>query len=289
STGYFKQTHFFRFFVPHLLKGELICPLKPVAVDPSSKLDNDTDSARMKYEVEKIDLGTDSDVAVDTPNGRSTRIAQPFELTENASYLAPRSTDYMDRFANRKVLPVITQNPQSPSFPNRTWKVDGFGRNLFRSSWQFRTRSSQASETFGIFFFQQIDYLPIENIRMESIADKIQYKVQRGLREGCIAIGILFSTITLILVELVRMLAYTVIRPVFHLVRFIVHLFTNLFCDVCYLCSLRCKRCCLPLVDLCAVHSQEVVVPVIRHFHPYRCSCAARLPDTPTTQTTAVV
>ncbi|KAF8564208.1 hypothetical protein P879_09573 [Paragonimus westermani] len=183
----------------------------------------------------------------------------------------------MDRFADRKVLPVITQNPQSPSFPHRTWKLDGFGRNLFRSSWQFRTRSSQ------------IDYLPIENIRMESIADKIQYKVQKGLREGCIAIGIVFSTITLLLVELIRMLAYTMIRPLFHLVRFIVHLFINLFCDVCYLCSLRCKRCCLPLVDLCAVHSHEVVLPVMRHFHPFTCSCAARLPDTTVTQTTAVV
>ncbi|OON16756.1 hypothetical protein X801_07421, partial [Opisthorchis viverrini] len=123
-------------------------------------------------------------------------------------------------------------------------------------------------KTFSRVYLRFIRYLPLENTKMEAILDKVQKKIHWGVREACSVIGLLFFTIGILFVEGARMLAYTLLRPWLHLMRFIIHLVSNLFCDVCYICSIGCRRTFLPITDACATWSHEVTVPVIKQFRP---------------------
>ncbi|CAH8476941.1 unnamed protein product [Dicrocoelium dendriticum] len=145
------------------------------------------------------------------------------------------------------------------NYPEALSAGGGLCRNVLRSSWEFRINSSQ------------MEYIPMENIKMESVALNARTRMHRIFRECFTAIGIAFTAICLLVVELCRMLAYTVLRPLLTLVRFVAHLLLNLLFDLLYICTLQCRRVCMPLVDLFAMCSHEVIIPSIRQCRPIRC------------------
>ncbi|GAA50273.1 hypothetical protein CLF_104314 [Clonorchis sinensis] len=156
-------------------------------------------------------------------------------------------------------LPEATGTKFPTTDPGRTYPTPGSSDGSYSDeSWAYKAHSSQ------------IRYLPLENTKMETILNKVQKKIHWGVREACSVIGLLFFTIGILIVECARMLAYTLLRPWLHLMRFIVHLVSNLFCDVCYICSIGCRRTCLPITDACATWSHEVTVPVVKQFRPVR-------------------
>ncbi|TGZ66766.1 hypothetical protein CRM22_005152 [Opisthorchis felineus] len=160
---------------------------------------------------------------------------------------------------NAAELPEATGTKFPNTDPGRAYPKPGSSDGSYSDeSWAYKAHSSQ------------IRYLPLENTKMEAILDRVQKKIHWGVREACSVIGLLFFTIGILIVECARMLAYTLLRPWLHLMRFIIHLVSNLFCDVCYICSLGCRRTCLPITDACATWSHEVTVPVIKQFRPVR-------------------
>ncbi|CAH8534239.1 unnamed protein product [Schistosoma bovis] len=136
------------------------------------------------------------------------------------------------------------------------YKEGHLDRNYIHTSWNCFVNTSQ------------IQYLPIPEAKMEQISEKAHQKIHRGLREACLAIGIVFSTICLFCIELLRMITLTLFKPFLQYLRFLLHIIINCFCDINYICSAHWERFIYPIISSWATYSQDVIVPVIREFRP---------------------
>ncbi|CAH8845585.1 unnamed protein product [Trichobilharzia szidati] len=148
------------------------------------------------------------------------------------------------------------QQPHNPVEMHCHEKMHHLGKNYIHSSWNCYLNSSQ------------IEYLPIPDAKMEPIAERAHSKIHRGLREACLALGIVFTTITLICIELLRIITLTIVKPFLQFLRFLSHLIINYFCDISYMLSAHWERFIHPIINSWAAYSQDVVVPVIREFRP---------------------
>ncbi|TNN18229.1 hypothetical protein EWB00_010522 [Schistosoma japonicum] len=129
-------------------------------------------------------------------------------------------------------------------------------KNYIHSSWNCFVSTSQ------------IKYLPIPDAKMEPISEKAHQKIHRGLRELCLALGIILSTICLFCIELLRIITLTLLKPCLQYIRFLLHIIINCFCDISYICSAHWERFIYPVISSWATYSQDVIVPVLREFRP---------------------
>nr|CAH8845562.1 unnamed protein product [Trichobilharzia regenti] len=156
---------------------------------------------------------------------------------------------------SRDALPYC-QPPHNPVEMDCHEKMHHLEKNYIHSSWNCYLNSSQ------------IEYLPIPDAKMEPIAERAHNKIHHGLREACLALGIVFTTITLICIELLRIITLTIVKPFLQFLRFLSHLIINYFCDISYILSAHWERFIYPIINSWAAYSQDVVVPVIREFRP---------------------